>query len=68
MICVKFHLHLQEVLSAVLQAGIIFHAINWRLFFYIPEKKGPLLMMTVIQTYTTSQNTKLLHILCTSII
>ena len=26
--------------ASVLQAGIIFQAINWLLFFYIPEQKG----------------------------
>ena len=51
--------------ASVLQAGIIFQAINWLLFFYIPEQKGPVLVVSVIKhTSTTTQNTKLLHILC----
>ena len=40
---VKLHLLLlllqQQVLSAVLQAGVIFQAINWLLFLYISEQK-----------------------------
>jgi hypothetical protein len=51
--------------ASVLQAGIIFQAINWLLFFYILEQKGPLLVGSVIKhTFTTTQNMKLLHILC----
>ena len=49
--------------ASVLQAGIIFQAINWLLFFYNSEKKGPLLVVIVIkQAFTTTQNTKPLHI------
>jgi len=40
--------------ASVLQAGIIFQAINWPLFFYIPEQKGPLLVVSVVKhTFTT---------------
>ena len=49
--------------ASVLQAGIIFQAINWILFFYIPEQNGPLLVVSVIKhTFTTTQNTKLMHV------
>ena len=53
--------------ASVLQAGITFQAINWRLFFYIPEQKGSLLVVSVVQhTFTTTQNTKLLQTVCTT--
>ena len=53
--------------ALVLKVGIIFQVINWLLFFYIPEQKGPLLVVGVLKhTFTTTQNTKFLHILCTS--
>ena len=40
--------------ASVLQAGIIFQAINWLLFFHVPEEKGPLLAVSVIKyTFTT---------------
>ena len=49
--------------ASVLQVGIIFQAINWLLFFYIPEQKGPLLEVTAIKhTFATTQNTRPLHI------
>ena len=35
--------------ASVLLAGIIFQAINWLLFFYIPEQKGSLLVVSVIK-------------------
>ena len=55
--------------ASVLQAGIIFQAINWLLFFYILVQKGPLLVVSLIKhTFTTTQNTKVPHILCMSII
>ena len=61
--CIFSRLCLQY--ASVLQAGIIFQAINWLLFFYILEQKGPLLVGSVIKhTFTTTQNMKLLHILC----
>jgi len=31
--------------ASILQAGIISQAVNWLLFFYIPEQKGPLLVV-----------------------
>jgi len=34
--------------ASVLQAGIIFQSINWLSYFYIPEQKGPLLVVSVI--------------------
>jgi hypothetical protein len=53
--------------ASVLQAGISFQAINWLSIFYIPEQKGLLLVVSVIKhTFITTQNTKLLHILCMS--
>ena len=49
--------------ASVLQAGIVFHAINWLLFFYNSEKKGPLLVVIATKhSFTTTQNTKPLHI------
>ena len=49
--------------ASVPQAGFIFQAINGLLFFYTPEQKGPLLKVTAIkQAFTTTQNTKPLHI------
>ena len=52
--------------ASVLQAGIIFQAINWLFFFCIPEQKDPLLVVSVIKhTFTLTQNMKLQHILCT---
>jgi len=55
--------------ALVLQAGIIFQAINWLLFFYIPEQNGPLLAVKCAKTHIhKTQNTKLLHTVCTSII
>ena len=49
--------------ASVLQPGIIFQAINWLLFFYIPEKKGPLLVVTAVKhTFATTQNMRPLHI------
>ena len=65
MICVKFHLIFSRCLqyASVLQTRIIFQAINWLIYFYIPEQKGPLSVISVIKhTFTTTQNTKLLHI------
>jgi len=42
--------------ASVLQAGIIFQAINWLFFFYTPEQKGPLLEVTAIkQAFTTTK-------------
>jgi len=32
---------LSAVCLSVLQAGIIFQAINWLLYFYIPNKRDP---------------------------
>jgi len=53
--------------ASALQAGSVFQAINKLLFFYIPEQKGPFLVVSVIKhTFTTTQNTMLLHVLCTS--
>jgi len=49
--------------ASVLQAAIIFQVIKWLLFFYIPEQKGPLLVvMAIEQAFTTTQNMKPLHI------
>jgi len=40
--------------ASVLQAGIIFQAINWLLFLYIPDQKGPLLVVSVVKhTFAT---------------
>jgi len=53
--------------AAVLQAGIIFQAINRLLFFLHLKQKRPLLAVSVIKhTFTTTHNMKLLHILCMS--
>ena len=39
--------------ASVRQAGIIFQAVNWFLLVYIPERKGPLLVVSVIKhTFT----------------
>jgi len=31
--------------ASILQAGIIFQAVTWLLFVYIPEQNGPLLVV-----------------------
>jgi len=55
------------LLYASLLQAIIFQAINRLLFFLHPEQKEPLLALGVIKhTFTTTHNTKLLHILCMS--
>jgi len=40
--------------TSVLQPGIIFQAINRLLFFYIPEQKGPLLLVNVVKHAITT--------------
>ena len=47
-------------LAAVFQAGIIFQAINWLLFFDIPEQKGPVLVVSVIKR--TQASAHLMHV------
>jgi len=51
--------------ASVLQAGIIFQAINWLIYFFISRRKETPLGSVIKHTFTTTQNTKLLHNLCT---
>ena len=70
MICVMFHLQLQYLLYAVclstLKQEIYFKQLTG-FIFYIAQQKGMFLAVSEIRnTFTTTQNTKLLHILCMS--
>jgi len=51
--------------ASVLQSGIIFQAVNRLLFFFIPEQKGPLLVVNVIRYGTHSQQPRI-RSFCTS--
>ena len=48
-VCIKY--------VSVLQAGIIFQAINWLLFFLYPGTKGAPLGSAIKHTFTTTPNT-----------
>ena len=52
--------------ASVLQAGIIFQAINCLYFFTSQTKRTALAESVIKHTFTTTHNMKLLHILCMS--